>query len=259
MRNDIDNFLASAESSGIVNRRRFIQFVMILTAMPSEALAENSKLGILSVNGKKIQIADITKSSMPIRNEQRIMEYPITDEARRLLEKMRADEYFLQAEDYKSSDGYQLIMRKTATDLYKLAQQYAAMEGYGLAVFSAWRPPEGQRSLYAGAGKGEKGVKVASAEDSQHPRGGAMDVLLYKEEDGRIVYLTPDKKNPRRGKRQDIDRLHKYLQLAGFANYTEEPWHNEIGSEEWVEIMAKSGLRQAKNKLYQSIEKPVVK
>jgi D-alanyl-D-alanine dipeptidase len=245
----IDSPQSSYESS-VFSRRNFIGSVLLLFSLPSAVLAENMEGGDVSINGKKINISDVKKLNVPTKNLQRIMEYPISDEARAILEKMKADESFLKAEDYRSSDGYQILLRKTAEHLYRLAQKYAAMEGYGLAIFSAYRAPEAQKSLYDGSDKDERGDKVALAKDSQHVRGGAMDVLMYKKEKGRIVTLTPDKKNPGRGIPEDIDRLHKYLQLAGFANYTPEPWHNEIGSEEWVEIMKKAGLPDAGSKLY---------
>lgn len=211
----------------------------------------------VSIGGKQVEIEDIKKMDAPLTDRQRIMEYPMTDEARKLLEKMRADEGFIKAEDY-SIGGSPIMLRKTAAELYKLAQKYAAMEGYGLAIFSAYRDFKKQGMLYRKAGIKSRGAIVAKIKDSQHVRGGAIDVLLYKKEDGKTVTLTPDKAHPDRGTEEDIDRLHKYLQLAGFANYTVEPWHNEIGSEEWAEIMIKEGLftkKEAEGRLYKPVKK----
>jgi D-alanyl-D-alanine dipeptidase len=260
-RREILAFLLSLAVSGCKKRRIETPLKVIHTpkrTKPVEPAKEVKEVkNPVTINGVQIGIEDIKKLDEPLKNEKRIIEYPTTDEAVEIIKQMSASEGFAKVEDYKIG-GESLMLRETAAKLYKLAQKYAAMEGYGLAIFSAYRDFKKQRQLYRRAGKRDKGGMVAKIKDSQHVRGGAMDVLLYQKKDGKVRHITPTKAKPDRGTQEDIERFHKYLQLAGFANYTVEPWHNEAGSEEWVEIMIQKGIftkEEYKSRLYTPVKR----
>ncbi len=188
------------------------------------------------INGQKIDIRDVKPFVKPIKQDSRVLNFPISDEGIDLIVNLNKNESLEFAEkdneEYKTSSGKRPRLRFTAVRSYELIKKYAAMEGYGVAIFSGYRTKEEGDALYKKASKADRGKMISKGIHSGHITGGTMDLVLYKIENGEVKLLTPDFEHQDRGTVEDILRLKMFASLAGLANLSNEPWHYEIGTKQ---------------------------
>lgn len=125
-------------------------------------------------------------------------------------------------------------------------------EGFGLAVFDAWRSPTTVRSLFEafyGSGSGLSTGFLADPDDPDrippHTTGGAVDVTLTHRgqalalgtwfdgfsPEAHTLALEGEANHPCR----DLRRLlHGVMRGAGFAALPEEWWHFSFGDQAWA-------------------------
>lgn len=211
----------------------------------------------VKIDEKIVKVKEMPRRKKTLRERERVMVYPLSDEAKENIKTMKNDEKLTIFHEGMTDEGYPFQVRETVADAYKLAEAYAAGLGYCLEPISSYRTKAHQAKLYKNAPASHKGGLVAKGELSNHRNGSSVDVILCKIVDGKKVMLTPVRgQNLSDFKGKDIRRLEMLMNLAGFVRYKKEEWHFEIGSQDFYEIMKKDKVfldSEKKIQVYQNI------
>ncbi len=165
----------------------------------------------------------------------RVLKYLPTDEAKELFKKMNPNEDLVTVR--RLENGRKFELKESVAKGLALANRIANSEGYEIKASSAYRSPQTQAGIKSGHRKSNKWV--AGVGKSWHQSGGAVDLYLTKI--GSNKKLTPTRSRDIKKNDLHANLLEKFMNSAGFVRYNAEPWHFEIGSEGWYEIMKEKG------------------
>lgn len=185
------------------------------------------------------------------RSGTRVMKYAPTKAALKIIQEFKTDEPLVETANYKAYNK-RIEVKKTVDKALKLANEYARRDGFQISIFSGYRDPQHQgRIKIKDKAKGRDTDKwVAKPGRSWHQSGAAVDKFLHRI--GSEERLTPigssnidqyhKKIKDKNGDLVDpMDTLEKYMNMAGFVRYGAEPWHFELGSHGWADIMQQKG------------------
>jgi LAS superfamily LD-carboxypeptidase LdcB len=172
------------------------------------------------------------RAEIKVQSGDRILKYAADPDAVARLLKMKKDEPLVTVEGGEK-------LKESVAWAYARAREIAKGMGYDIIANSGYRPPERQKELYDAAKPENRGRLIAAPGDSWHQSGGAGDFSLVKIGGNEsLTQVSSKADNP--AKYTDI--LEYCMNRAGFVRYSQESWHFEIGSSEWVAVMEKRGV-----------------
>jgi zinc D-Ala-D-Ala dipeptidase len=126
------------------------------------------------------------------------------------------------------------LLRASTLERLKKAQATLRLQGYGIRIWDAWRPPEAQQVLYANGGR--TGLFLAPSTGwSRHCGGISLDATLV-DRDGREqrmpTYFDEDLEKAASTSRpndpevqRNLERFHQAMRSAGLKPLDGEWWH----------------------------------
>jgi zinc D-Ala-D-Ala dipeptidase len=129
------------------------------------------------------------------------------------------------------------FMARAAADALLRAQKRALADGYGFAIFDAYRPWRVTKQLWDATPKGPKKNYVANPKrGSRHNRGCAVDMTLYDLKTGQLVEMPSGFDDFSEKAHRDYSddtpeaganarRLESYMTAEGFFGMSNEWWH----------------------------------
>lgn len=126
------------------------------------------------------------------------------------------------------------LLRHSTVERLKVAQAALRLQGYGLRIWDAWRPPEAQQVLYSHGGRTGMFLDPGTGW-SRHCGGVSLDATLVDAE-GREqqmpTYFDEDLEKASSLERpadplvrRNLDILHKAMREAGLRPLPKEWWH----------------------------------